>query len=475
LDAQLAIALVGGETAHEQISQLVDHGLVQFTAGSDAPYSVPEPLRDIGVSMIGDVERLHALDRLCDDCLARAQALALPTPTTPAGGRLEDLLQRELPWHRQCLDHLVEIGDDRRALDLAAALDLQLYSLGWWEENLEFQDRALAIPGPPSAARAHVHAVRGRPGQFHQFDEEHNQIALAMAIETGDLASRARAHYHLGVMRWWAGQYDDALAMFELARADAEELGDLFLTGESTRFTGMTLVTAGQSERGLEIQLELIHLVERIGGLEMLLPHLHMHLGHSRRHVGDADAAVADLGRARFGFEALGNRASLIHVCAGLAEVYADLGRYDDALEAAGRSLDVASGSIMDVYDPWTLCTTARVHVALGDGDLARRAASRAIDALGVTFEGETHRVALELAYVASELAEHRAALRLAGLADATPDRRELPFRSPLERQRLHDAKAAARGALGAEADAIYAAGARSSVAEAAALLTPPR
>jgi hypothetical protein len=184
---------------------------------------------------------------------------------------------------------------------------------------------------------------------------------------------------------------------------------------------------------------------------------------------------VADLGRARFGFEELGNRASLIHVCAGLAEVYADLGRYDDALEAAGRSLDVASGSIMDVYDPWTLCTTARVHVALGDGDLARRAASRAIDALGVTFEGETHRVALELAYVASELAEHRAALRLAGLADATPDRRELPFRSPLERQRLHDAKAAARGALGAEADAIYAAGARSSVAEAAALLTPPR
>ena len=111
--------------------------------------------------------------------------------------------------------------------------------------------------------------------------------------------------------------------------------------------------------------------------------------------------------------------------------MYTDLGRYDQALEAAARSLDVSAGGPIDVYDPWTLCTTARVHVAVGDEDLARSAAARAVDALTRTFDGETHRVAVELVSVAHGLGERRAALRLAGLADATPDRRELPFRSP--------------------------------------------
>jgi tetratricopeptide (TPR) repeat protein len=200
-----------------------------------------------------------------------------------------------------------------------------------------------------------------------------------------------------------------------------------------------------------------------------------MHLGHSRRHVGDASAALADLGRARDGFEQIGNRASLIHVCAGLAEVYTDLGRYDQALEAAGRSLDVSTGGTIDVYDPWTLCTTARAHVALGHEDLARRAAARAVDALGRTFDGETHRVAAALSWVAYGLGEHRAALRLAGLADATPDRRELPFRSPGEHARLDEARDGSRDALGSEGEAIYARGTTSSPTEAAALLIHPR
>lgn len=475
LDHGLLTALVGGDDPQAVISRLVDHGLVQFASGDAAPYSVPEPLREVGVSMLTDADQQRVLDRLCEECLSRAGALAAPTPTSDAGDRLEIVLERELPWHRQALHHLASTGDDRRALDLVAALDLQLYSLGLWHENVELQDIALAIPGPPGASRAHVHAVRGRPGQFHQFDEEQNQTALAMATATGDLATCARAGYHLGIMSWWAGDHDWALTRFEQARSDATAVGDRFLIGEAMRFTGMALVTAGEFERGLAAQLELVHAVERVPQLALLLPHLYMHLGHSRRHVGDLDAALADLVRARNGFERIGNRASLIHVCAGLAEVYADLGQYDEALEAAARSLDVSTGGSVGVYDPWTLCTTARVHIAADDVDLARRAAARAIDALALTFDGETHRVAVELSYVAHGLGEDHAALRLAGLADATPDRRELPFRSPHEQIRLSEARDAARLALGDDADEIYRRGATSDVAEAAARLVHPR
>ncbi len=249
----------------------------------------------------------------------------------------------------------------------------------------------------------------------------------------------------------------------------------MFLIGETTRFTGMALVVTGRAEEGLAVQVGLVETVERIPELGLLLPHLYMHLGHSRRHVGDAESALADLGRARAGFEEIDNRASLIHVCAGLAEVNADLGRHEQALEAAARSLDVSTGSAINVYDPWTLATTARVHAEAGDHDLARSAAAGAVGALGRTFDGETHRVSAQLAHVAFLLGEHHAALRLAGLAAATPDRRELPFRSPGEAERLAGARAGSLEAVGAEGPEILTQGVAANLTEAAGLLILPR
>ncbi len=299
-----------------------------------------------------------------------------------------------------------------------------------------------------------VHVLRGRPGPFHQYDKEHNCIAMEMATEVGDQVAQTNAEFYRGVRFWWEGRHDEALDCMGRARVSAEAFGDVVLLGHVMRMSGLALVTSGEHESGVATQLELIQMIEQMPGLEILIPHLYMHLGNCR----DLD-----------------NRASLIHVCAGLAEIYADLDLPERALEAAARSLAVSTGGTITFYDPWTLATAARVHAGNGDEMLARSVAARAVEALLGTFDGETHRVASQLAFVSHQLGEHGAALRLAGLADATPDRRELPFRSPGEQARLQTARDVARAELGATADEVYARGAASNITEAASALIVPR
>jgi hypothetical protein len=398
--------------------------------------------------------------------------MGLPTPTVRGGELLRDALTRELAWHKQALGHLAAIGDDRRALTLVAALELPLYALGWWRANTELQDLALGIPGPPSDLRAHVHAARGRPGRFHQFDEDHLQRAMGMADEVGDMATWVRAAYQLAIRRWWQGRHHDALELLSRGRLVADQIGDAFLIGECTRFTGIVLVCAGEAERGFDLQLGLLRAMEHTAGMELLLPHLRMHLGHCRRHVGDDDAARADLEAACAGLEEVGNRTSLIHVCAGLAEIHGDHQHTDDALALAGKGLAASAAADVDTYDPWILCTVARVHAGAGDQLLAQNAAADAVASLASAWLGETHRVASELAFVGNEVGAVNAAARLIGVVDATPDQRELPFQSPAERARLQRTRDAVSGALGDAYPELVEQGRHSSLAEAAFQLT---
>ena len=103
-----------------------------------------------------------------------------------------------------------EIGDSEPALRIAAGLEWPLYALGWWRENTELQDAALAIPGSDTAC-AQVHAARGRPGLLHELDEVHTAGPLEIAVAIGDRRVEAKALSQLGIKRWWDRDYDDAL------------------------------------------------------------------------------------------------------------------------------------------------------------------------------------------------------------------------------------------------------------------------
>jgi hypothetical protein len=102
----------------------------------------------------------------------------------------------------------------------------------------------------------------------------------------------------------------------------------------------------------------------------------------------------------------------------------------------------------------------------------ARHSAAAAIASLEQGWEGETHRVAIELASVALLLGDDRSAARLIGLADAVEDRRDLPFVSPAESQRA----SAVRTRVGADGGLteVLTVGATSTIGEAASRLIAP-
>ena len=474
LDAELIAALAGQGDVTGPVSRLCEHGLFQFDAARpEAPYSMLEPLRDVAVELLErSGRRGDVMEGLVGECVRRAKAVALPGRDTGETFPLQVRLDRELPWHRQAIAHAVRHGDGEPALQICAGLELSLYALGWWETNTRLQDAALATPGEPTSARARVHAARGRPGLLHEFDEFHLGRAAEIAAQIGDRPVEAKALYSLGVKRWWDRRYDEALDLLARAAEIAVACRDRFVEQESIRYSGITLVSAGRADEGFAIQLDVLRKVQASRNSEFLLPHVQMYLGHCRRHVGDDDAAFVDLEQARQAYERTTNMASLVHLYAALAEMSIDRGASATALRHAARALELSARGGVSAYDPWLLCTIARVHAHAGDDIAARHSASAAIGSLERGWVGETHRVAVELASVASQLGDHWSATRLIGLADAAEDRRDLPFVSPAETRRASSVRDAI-GADGGLAEA-YELGAASTISEAASRLIAP-
>ncbi|MFP5255178.1 MAG: BTAD domain-containing putative transcriptional regulator [Acidimicrobiia bacterium] len=468
VDVDLGARVTGMEPDRflEAIPELVDHGLLQARPDELLPYSVLEPIREV-VERRDEAERQRrVMDRCADACIERAR-LANATGDTADRG-LERQLAADLPRCWQALRHLASTGDAERALALVNRLEMPLYVLGWWTEKIELFDAALAIEGPPSAMRARAHAFRSRPGPMHQFDLAHAERAEAMATALGEPRLVAYARHMRSIGCWWLGRTSEAIDLAAEAARTFAAAGRLREWAEAEKFLGVALVLDGAAEEGLRIQQEVLAVVRRELGSSFHIAHNLAYLGHCQRLLGDDSAALADWSEARELCARVSNRGTAIHINIGLGEIAADRGQHGPALEHAGAAHELARASRAAGYEPWAWTLAMRAHALRGDLGSAVTCARRAMEGLAGAPPGEAVRLAAELARLAVGQGDLPTAARLLGVVAATPDRRELPFPSPREAERLRSTEEAVSAGLGWSVAEHLERGRRCSVAEAA-------
>ena len=471
LDVAAGVTGLGLEQATAAIVGLADHGLLQARPDQTDPFTILEPLRAVGQRMVVDAGRGEdTADRLVDTCLDRARTLEQIASDAEVTD-LEVRLRSDLPRYRQVLDHLARRRDAERALSLACRLELPLYSLGWWREQAEVFEPALAIPGPPSAdARQRPRAPcptgsppPDRPG------------GGGAGGRDGELIGPRDA---AGVRPLRAGPPPHVVGVLRRGRRGVPR-GSQGVRGGGARVPRLRchevprrlLVLDGDVDAGLALQRKALARLRRDHPSPFHVAHALAFLGHSHRLLGDDAAAFANWteGRAKAGL--IGNRATGAHLAIGLGELAVERGDLEEALALTSEALDLLAAGNVWTYEPWAWTVAMRAHLATEDIAVAAACGRRALAGLDRVPPGESVRFGTELAALAMAAHDEVTAARILGVVAVTPDRRELPFPPPAEATRRDALRQAVDDRLGNESARHLEAGSRCSLAEAAGRL----
>ena len=251
-----------------------------------------------------------------------------------------------------------------------------------------------------------LHADQGRMEEARAHYEE----ALNVAREAGNRVGEKSLLMNLGILHSQEGRIEDARACYDAALSAARELG----TND-----GMLLGNIGGLLQGTEIQKARVYFEEALavareigdrrgegialGNLGNLLRVLGEH-GTARRYLSDALAIHREI---RFTF-------GQPYWLAALADIEADAGRRDAALELAREAVSLAA-PFVDVHVT-ALERLAHVHLARGEVTAAREAIARAR-----TIAPE-HAASLAAADALVAVAEGDRVAAEAALAEATAD-----------------------------------------------------
>jgi class 3 adenylate cyclase/tetratricopeptide (TPR) repeat protein len=302
----------------------------------------------------------------------RARALNL------AGGENRDTALEE------ARDGLLATGDSERAAEADALLAEFWWHRGNRDRSLEHLNRARALVEglPPSSGKALVLSQVSRYRALAEENEEAIKVgeeALAMAealrldevrahaldnigiakFNLGDLTSlddlersieiavaarspeASRAYNNLGAFVWQLGDFRRACTLIDEAVAVGERLGNAAVGKYARILQTQQLFGKGEWGEGLRRADEFLAACEA-GEPHYLESNIRVERAYARLARGDVESALDDAHRALGPARAARDPQALVPALAGVARLYVEAGRVDEARKLARETLTVA-------------------------------------------------------------------------------------------------------------------------------------
>ena len=212
----------------------------------------------------------------------------------------------------------------------------------------------------------------------HEASADAFRIAADRAEAIGWLAAANTALREGGMRAWERGDFDGATTLWKRRLAVAKRRGDRFEIGASIGNIAMVQVRRGNLVAGRDGYVASVKIMEELGSRHGVLVGLH-NLGHVLRNLGDYDAALEHLERAREGWRALGREHSVAHAGLSIGALHSARMDFAPALEELRRSLAVMERLGDKRMQAHALSALSAVYRSMGEHGKALKTGERAL------------------------------------------------------------------------------------------------
>ncbi len=347
-------------------------------ARPEAVMRAAEALGDVRVSL-GELGRARAAfatarRRVRGDAVERARLLRKEANVAYRLGAYREA-QRVLMVALDLLANLSSVP----AAQQRAHIESLLGSVALWRgrprESVVWLQRAIADAESVDAKKALAHALGGLDLAYSDLGDSKRAIHTAKALEIyeelGDLVNQAGMLNNLGTIAYYAGRWDEALALYGKALAAWDRAGDTKSLSMASFNIGEILSAQGKLEEAEPLLREAERSSRAAGGATDIAESL-LETGLLYARRGDGARALSSLEEARRLLEAVGDSSTALLADARLAEVLDLGGEYDRASELAARTLERAGDEEEGGCAP-AARTPPRARARASPGGTARR------------------------------------------------------------------------------------------------------
>jgi predicted ATPase/DNA-binding SARP family transcriptional activator len=346
-----------------------DHLVLRRDVGGEPRFGMLETVREYALELLGD-ERARAEHALAEYFARLADDLRASAPIEREWRRIVEHLDPEVDNLRVALAAAAASDDAEFLVRLAGGIWRYWATRGPVGEGLEWIERALAVEGRATAARAC--ALQGGAGlAWRRGDDararELADAAIPVAIEARSAWDERSGHTVLGIVANAENDFPTARRHHQRALELTEQLG--FEPVIETQNLGAVALEAREYEEATAHFEDVLDRGRRNDNI-WAVGLAHLGLGIAQYELGDPERSRREFKEARAVYEKTGLGELLAHALQGLAVVEAHESRFEEAARLLGwarRMLDEFGGPEDLFWDERLPETRARAREALGD------------------------------------------------------------------------------------------------------------